>query len=402
MAAGRDAQALKALKVLSVIGTRPEAIKMAPVIRELQRWEPRIEARLCVTAQHREMLDQMLSVFDIKPDFDLGLMQPSQTPSQVAARVLLSLDPLLAQLDPDWMVVQGDTTTAMAAAMAGYHRRIPVAHVEAGVRTGRRDSPFPEEANRVIADSLSSLHFAPTDRARKNLAAEGISPDTVHVVGNTVVDALRWALRQPPSPASLEDLQELESEERRILLVTLHRRESLGKPLKRVCQALREWICGRSDCLLVFPVHRNPEVEQPVRKTLGDLAGVRLLNPVDYLTFVRLLMRSDLVLTDSGGIQEEAATLGLPALILRDVTDRPEAIEAGLGAVLGTSPDRIRETVELWTQKAPARHRPRRLADIYGDGKAAKRIAEILSSSASSAFTPLEALARKRPDARIN
>jgi UDP-N-acetylglucosamine 2-epimerase (non-hydrolysing) len=392
------------LKVLTILGTRPEAIKLAPVIRELERRSSSVIRRssVCVTAQHREMLDQVLSLFDIVPDIDLDLMRDRQTPSQVAAQVLSRLEPVLLDEQPDWVLIQGDTTTVMAAAIAAYHLRIKVGHVEAGLRTHDRFNPFPEEMNRVIADHLSDLHFAPTERARQNLRREGILDACIHVTGNTVVDALLWAAKQPPTAQLRKLLQQLEMSRDgcefqvegsrlgsnhnlqpatcnlKLILVTAHRRESFGPPLRRVCSALRELVRRRDDVQVVYPVHLNPNVWGPVHELLGDVPCIRLLPPVDYLTLVHLMKHSTLILTDSGGIQEEAPSLGVPVLVLREVTERPEAVEVGAARVVGTDPERILAEAE-WLLDDPVAHAAMaRAVNPYGDGHAAERIVDAL------------------------
>jgi UDP-N-acetylglucosamine 2-epimerase (non-hydrolysing) len=374
---------------------------MAPLVRELRKQPDRFRTHTCVTAQHRDMLDQVLGLFGIVPDVDLDLMQERQTPSQVASRVLAKLEPVLREERPDWVLVQGDTTTVMATAIAAHHLHIQIGHVEAGLRTGDRWNPFPEETNRVLTDHLSDLCFAPTERARQSLLQEGIPGWRIRVTGNTVVDALHWVARQPPTPEVAELLHQLgvgELRERRtsgssassappstcspasLLLVTAHRRESFGRPLERICQALRA-IAGRGDgrVHLVYPVHPNPNVHDPVHHLLGGVDHVTLLPPVDYLTLVHLMKRSALILTDSGGIQEEAPSLGVPVLVLREVTERPEAVEVGMARVVGTGTERIvAETFRLLDD--PEAHvAMARLANPYGDGRAAGRIVKALT-----------------------
>ncbi len=388
------------IRVLCIFGTRPEAIKMAPVVRELRKQPDRFRVRTCATAQHREMLDQVLDLFGIVPDADLDLMQEGQTLSQVASRLLARLEPVLREERPDWVLVQGDTTTVMATAIAAHHLRIRVGHVEAGLRTGDRWNPFPEEMNRVLADHLSDLCFAPTERARQNLLQEGIPVWRIRVTGNTVVDALHWVAKQPPTPEVAEllhqpgvgGLREQRTSDSfvssappspcspaSLLLVTAHRRESFGRPLERVCQALREIAQrGNGRVHLVYPVHPNPRVHGPVHHLLDGVDHVTLLPPVDYLTLVHLMKRSTLILTDSGGIQEEAPSLGVPVLVLREVTERPEAVEAGVARVVGTDTERIvAETFRLLDD--PEAHAAMaRPVNPYGDGHAAERIVKAL------------------------
>jgi UDP-N-acetylglucosamine 2-epimerase (non-hydrolysing) len=327
------------LRVLSVFGTRPEAVKMAPVVLRLQR-TPRVESRVCVTAQHRQMLDQVLHLFEIHPDFDLDLMQPGQSLAETASAVFSGLDPVLEQVHPDWVLVQGDTTTVAAAALLAYYRRIRVGHVEAGLRTGDKWRPFPEEINRQVAGVVADLHFAPTQWARSNLLREGVPEKRIVVTGNPVIDALHAILALPFDAAHgpLADL----APGRRLILVTAHRRESFGKPLEAIFSALKrlaERYASQAD--LLYPVHLNPNVREPARRILGGLPNVRLLDPLDYQTMAHCLQRAYLVLTDSGGLQEEAPALGTPVLVMREVTERPEALEAGTARLVGTDAERI-------------------------------------------------------------
>ena len=373
--------------VLSIFGTRPEAIKLAPVIRELRLRERetggRIVNKVCVTAQHRQMLDQVLNLFEITPDYDLNLMSPDQTPTQLAAAALAGLEPVLRDARPDWVVVQGDTTTSAAAAFAAFLARIKVAHVEAGLRTHDKWSPFPEEINRRIAGVVADLHFAPTPLARANLLKEGVLESQVHVTGNTVIDALLWAAERPfdfgSDPALLPLRAMWNDSRKKIILVTAHRRESFGKPFEEICVALRELAAaGNGEWVIVYPVHLNPSVQEPVNRILKDTPHVHLLPPIEYLALVHLMRRSYLVLTDSGGIQEEAPSLGKPVLVLREVTERPEGVEAGTVRVVGTNAARIvSETRRLLTDRA-AYETMARAVNPYGDGKAAARIADLL------------------------
>jgi len=376
-------------RLLCIFGTRPEAIKMAPVVRELRKHSDRIVTRIWVTAQHRQMLDQVLDLFGIQPDLDLNIMQDGQTPTQVAALVLQRLEPHLTRERPDWILVQGDTTTVMATAIAAHHLQIKIGHVEAGLRTHDKLNPFPEEMNRVVADALSDLHFAPTQRARENLLREGISDASIRVTGNTVIDALQWIVQQPPSPEARALLARLGIElcdyattrpsDLRLLLVTAHRRESFGEPLRNICAALREIATRRPDVRIVYPVHLNPNVQQPANELLRDLPNVTLLPPVDYLMLAHLLKHCYLVLTDSGGLQEEAPSLGKPVLVLRCVTERPEAIEAGAARIVGTDREAIvRETYRL-LDDAEAYAAMARAVNPFGDGHAAERIVEALA-----------------------
>jgi len=365
------------IRVLSIFGTRPEAIKMAPVIRALQGRTGQFECAVCVSAQHREMLDQVLGVFGLSADHDLDLMRPDQTPAQVASRVLDLLPPLLAATGPDVVLVQGDTMTTFAAALAAHLARIPVGHVEAGLRTGDRHRPFPEEMNRLLTTRLASLHFAPTERARDALLAEGIPSSAVLLTGNTVIDALLQTLREGYRfrDPRLEQLDPA----RRLVLVTVHRRESFGAPLRSICDAVTRLASAYPSTDFVLPVHPNPAVRQTVGECLEGLPNVRLIEPVGYVEFVHLMRRSHLVLTDSGGIQEEAPSLGKPVLVLREVTERPEGIEAGTASLVGTGCERIvARTRELLDDPAAYRSMARAV-NPYGDGHAGERIADALT-----------------------
>jgi UDP-N-acetylglucosamine 2-epimerase (non-hydrolysing) len=364
------------IKVMVVLGTRPEAIKLAPVIQTLQRRarSGEVAVKVCVTGQHREMLDQVMNLFGIVPDINLDLMQPGQTPSQVAARVLLEIEPVLQRERPDWVLVQGDTTTVMATAIAAHHMRIKVGHVEAGLRTGDRFNPFPEEMNRVIASHIADLHFAPTQQARQNLLREGIAAHIILVTGNTIIDALLEIAERPAPP----EVAQFTTDRRRLVLVTAHRRENFGAPLKDICLALKSLAETRPELRIVYPVHLNPNVQVPVRAALGDVPNIFLLPPVDYLLLVHLMKASALILTDSGGIQEEAPSLGKPVLVLRQTTERPEAVEAGAVRLVGTDPaaiiaaaTQLLDDEQLYSVMAQA-------INPYGDGNAAERIVDAL------------------------
>lgn len=380
------------MKVMIVIGTRPEAIKMAPIVHHLQARPQEVETIVCATGQHREMLDQVLELFAIQPDVDLNLMQQNQSLSQVAARVLLALDPLLAELKPDWLLVQGDTTTVMAASIAAHHRGVRVGHVEAGLRTYDRANPFPEEMNRVVADHVSDLHFAPTAGGRHNLLAEGIAPQSVHVTGNTVIDALLWVAERPLTAAAQAELSQygldklVVGAERRLILVTAHRRENHGRAIRQICHTLRTLAETHPDLHLVYPVHRNPNIWEPVHELLGDIAGITLLPPVDYASLTYLMKHSRLILTDSGGIQEEAPSLGVPVLVLRETTERPEAVEAGAARLVGTDPDRILAEANRLLEDETAYNQMAQAINPYGDGRAAERIVDVLLTGQCETF----------------
>ncbi len=360
-------------RILSIFGTRPEAVKMAPVVRELTR-TPGVESLVCVTAQHREMLDQVLDLFNITPDVDLDLMRPGQSLAQLTARVFTHLDPVLANLKLDWVLVQGDTTTVMSAALLAYYHRIKVGHVEAGLRTGDKWQPFPEEINRRVAGVTADLHFAPTEWSRQNLLRENVPDEQIIVTGNTVIDALQWVSEMPAQALPFDINSGI-----RLVTVTAHRRENFGQPLENICQALLQLSeIYRNDVQFVYPVHLNPNVQEPVYRLLDDIPNITLLPPLDYLPLVHLLKRSTLVLTDSGGLQEEAPGLGVPVLVLREVTERPEGVEAGTVKLVGADPDRIiAETRRLLDD--PAAHAAMaRAVNPYGDGHAAERIVEAI------------------------
>jgi len=360
--------------VLAVFGTRPEAIKLAPVVRALEAG-PSLGVRVVATGQHRAMLDQVLAVFGIAPDHDLDVMVPGQTLPELTSRLLPPLDRVIAAEAPAAVLVQGDTTTAFAAALAAFYRRVPVGHVEAGLRTHDRYAPFPEEINRRLIGDLASWHFAPTERARDALLREGVPEGDVLVTGNTVVDALRHVLATTEAgmPAIPEEGQ-------RLVLVTAHRRENFGRPFEALCRAVRRIADGHPDVDVCFPVHPNPNVREPVRRILAGHPRVRLLEPLDYVAFAHLLARADLVLTDSGGIQEEAPTLGKPVLVMRDATERPEAVEAGVVELVGTDEERIVAAAARLLDDPLAYARMARAVSPYGDGRASERIVAFLAA----------------------
>jgi UDP-N-acetylglucosamine 2-epimerase (non-hydrolysing) len=366
------------LKVLTVFGTRPEAVKLSPVIRELARHPERITSRVCVTAQHRDMLDQVLRIFDIRPDYDLDIMQDNQTPTQVAAAVLARLEPILLDERPDWVLVQGDTTTVAAAALGAFYARAKVGHVEAGLRTGDRWQPFPEEINRRVAGVIADRHFAPTTRARDNLLREDVPVERILVTGNPGIDALRWITAQPESP----EVRALVGGGRTIL-VTAHRRENFGEPLESICLALRdiaERYAGAVD--IVYPVHRNPNVWGPVHQLLGTVPHISLRPPLDYLPNLQLMQRAYLVVTDSGGIQEEATGLGIPCLVLREVTERPEGVATGALRIVGTDRARIVAEASRLLDDPAEYARMAAAENPFGDGHAAERIVASLLADA--------------------
>ncbi|WP_018176943.1 non-hydrolyzing UDP-N-acetylglucosamine 2-epimerase [Thioalkalivibrio sp. AKL8] len=373
------------MRVLIVFGTRPEAIKMASVVQRLQE-VPDVVARLCVTGQHKEMLRQVLDLFGLRPDYDLAVMRPGQDLAGITSSVLTGVQQILAREQPDWVLVHGDTTTAFAAALAAYYQQIPVGHVEAGLRTGDPYSPWPEEMNRRLVGGLARLHFAPTEGAQVHLLREGVSSGQIRVTGNTVVDALLEVverLRTNPSwsEQQLSSLDFLDPS-RRLIVVTGHRRESFGAGFERLCEALR-LLGQRDDVQVVYPVHLNPNVLGPVTEALGGQANVHLVEPMDYLPFVALLDRSYLVITDSGGIQEEAPSLGKPVLVTRETTERPEAVEAGTVRLVGTDTQRIVEEATRLLDDVDAYEAMAYAHNPYGDGKAAERIVNRLLEEAS-------------------
>ena len=362
-------------KVLLVFGTRPEAIKMAPVYEALKA-TPGLDVRVAVTAQHREMLDQVLRLFWIKPDYDLNVMKPGQGLTGVTAAVLAGLKPVLEEFAPELLLVHGDTTTTLSASIAAYYEQIPVGHVEAGLRTGNIYSPWPEEINRKITGTIAQLHFAPTQRAASNLQSEAVPTDRICITGNTVIDALLQVverLENDPHQSAAFDTEFGIDPAKRLILVTGHRRESFGGGFERICTALAT-LAMREDVQIIYPVHLNPNVKGPVEISLGELERVKLIAPQDYLPFVHLMRRADIILTDSGGVQEEAPSLGKPVLVMRDTTERPEAVDAGTVKLVGTDADLIvRETSKLLDDQA-AYDSMSRAHNPYGDGLAAQRV----------------------------
>jgi UDP-N-acetylglucosamine 2-epimerase (non-hydrolysing) len=372
-------------KVLSVFGTRPEAIKMAPLVRLLAA-TPGIEQAVCVTAQHRQMLDQVLDLFAIRPDFDLDLMRQGQSLTDITTAILGALPPVIAAFRPDRMLVQGDTTTTMAASLSAFYHRVKVGHVEAGLRTRDFDNPWPEEMNRRVADIVADLHFVPTEGARRNLLEERVAPAGIHVTGNTVIDALIDVVgrfeREPQLQASLAARFPFLDPALRLVLVTGHRRESFGPGFERICRAVAR-LAERPDLQVVYPVHLNPNVQAPVGRILGGKPRVRLIEPQDYLPFVYLMHRAHLILTDSGGVQEEAPSLGKPVLVMRETTERPEAVEAGTVRLVGTDIERIVTEAERLLDDDAAYAAMSRAHNPYGDGHASERIVRELVREAA-------------------
>lgn len=367
----------KKIKVMTVFGTRPEAIKMAPIVLELQKHPDTIVPVVAVTAQHREMLDQVLNLFHIKPDHDLNIMAAGQTLFDITTRAMMGLDKVLTEEKPDIVLVHGDTTTTFAGALAAYYHQTAVGHVEAGLRTHNKYSPFPEEMNRRLTGCIADLNFAPTSTSEANLLAENVPPESIFVTGNTVIDALHHTVRDD-FDFQEESLKDVDFQNKRIILVTTHRRENLGEPMHHVYKALKQLTEEFDDVEVVFPVHKNPKVREVVNEELGGLAKVHLIDPLDYEPFANLMHRAYLILTDSGGVQEEAPALGKPVLVLRDTTERPEAVDAGTVKLIGTDRERVyEEAKKLLTDKAEY-SRMAESVNPYGDGKAAARIIQAI------------------------
>ena len=375
------------MKTLCVFGTRPEAIKMAPLVLALAS-DDRFDAKVCVTGQHREMLDQVLELFAIQPDFDLNIMKPGQDLTDVSTAIMQGLKNVFADFKPDVVLVHGDTATTFAASLAAYYHQIPVAHVEAGLRTGNLYSPWPEEGNRKLTGALANLHFAPTETSQANLLREGVNPESIVVTGNTVIDALLGVIARLDQDQVLNDAAAAPSAflnpGRKLILVTGHRRESFGDGFERICQALMEVAQQHPEVDIVYPVHLNPNVREPVNRLLTGISNVHLIEPLDYLPFVYMMSRSHIILTDSGGIQEEAPSLGKPVLVMRDTTERPEAVAAGTVKLVGTETANIvRELNRLLSD--PVAYRTMSVAhNPYGDGNACQRILETLLSHHAS------------------
>lgn len=371
------------MKVLFVFGTRPEAIKLAPLIKKFQT-EQEFECRVAVTAQHREMLDQVLTLFNIVPEYDLDLMKPGQDLNSITTRILDGLKSVFQEFKPDLTFVHGDTTTCFSASLAAFYHRIPVAHVEAGLRTGNMQSPWPEEANRKLAGVLSDVHFAPTEGAKKNLLAENVKESDICVTGNTVIDALIYIrdskIKDVETNKALSRQFEYLDQSKKLILVTGHRRESFGGGFERICAALATLAKERSDIQIVYPVHLNPNVKGPVESSLGKLSNVFLIQPQEYMPFVYLMEKSHLILTDSGGVQEEAPSLGKPVLVMRDTTERPEAVTAGTVKLVGTDSDLIVKNVTELLVNSTTYSQMSEAHNPYGDGKASYRIIESIKS----------------------
>lgn len=365
------------IKILTVFGTRPEAIKMAPLVHALAAAEG-IEAKVCVTAQHREMLDQVLALFEITPDYDLNIMKPGQSLYDISSQILLGMKPVLEDFKPDMVLVHGDTSTTFAASLAAFYQQIKVGHVEAGLRTGNIYSPWPEEANRKLTGVLTELHFAPTETSKANLLKENINPGQVAVTGNTVIDALLWVkaklVKDPQLTATLGDGFEFLDPSKKLILVTGHRRESFGGGFENICEALATLAKQHSDIQIVYPVHLNPNVREPVNRILANVSNVHLIEPQDYLPFVYLMDKANIILTDSGGIQEEAPSLGKPVLVMRDTTERPEAVLAGTVKLVGTNAQVIIDAVTELLENDNTYQTMSKAHNPYGDGQACEKI----------------------------
>lgn len=383
------------LKVLTIFGTRPEAIKMAPLVQELNSRPDKIKSLVAVTAQHREMLDQVLELFDIIPDYDLNIMKEGQTLYDVTTRALEGLKNVLIDCNPDLVLVHGDTTTTFVAALAAYYRQIPVGHVEAGLRTHNKYSPFPEEMNRHLTGALAEYHFAPTEMAMQNLIRENISQENIFVTGNTVIDSLKATVKEN-YVFSDPLLNKIDFGHQRVLLVTTHRRENLGEPMRAIYLALKEIVETHLDVAVVFPVHKNPAVRRVVNEVLGNMPRVHLIEPLQYEPFINLMQRCYLVLTDSGGMQEEAPSLGKPVLVLRDTTERPEAVDAGTVKLVGTDREAVLSVTKELLNNSEAYKSMAEAINPYGDGLASKRIVDFICYKFHlSEEQPLEFFAKK-------
>lgn len=368
---------MKKIKVMTIFGTRPEAIKMAPLVKELEQYPEEIESVVCVTAQHRQMLDQVLEIFDIHPDYDLNIMKERQTLVEIVSRSLEGLDTVMKEAKPDIVLVHGDTSTTFVGSLAAFYNQIAVGHVEAGLRTYDKYAPYPEEINRRITGVIADMHFSPTENNRANLLAERVDPKTIYVTGNTVIDALKTTVRKDYVFKD-ETLKRMPWNEKKVIVMTAHRRENLGEPLRNICMAVREIVERFSDVEVVYPMHMNPAVRETAREILGDLERVKLIEPVNADELHNAIQRGYLVLTDSGGLQEEAPSLGKPVLVLRNETERPEAVEAGTVKIAGVNKDTIvAMTTELLTDNE-AYHRMAKAVNPYGDGFASKRIVEAI------------------------
>ena len=366
---------MKKIKVMTVFGTRPEAIKMAPLVLELQKQSQRFEAIITVSAQHREMLDQVLNIFHIKPDYDLNIMHARQTLTDITSNVLINLDKILKEAKPDIVLVHGDTTTTFAASVAAFYNQIPIGHVEAGLRTWEKYSPYPEEMNRQMTDAMTDLYFAPTTQSKANLLKENHKEDNIYITGNTAIDALK----QTVDKGYHHDILDKVSPDNKLILLTMHRRENQGGPMRRVFKVIREVVESREDVEVIYPVHLSPAVQEAAKEILGNTERIHLISPLDVVDFHNLAARSYFIMTDSGGVQEEAPSLGKPVLVLRDTTERPEGVEAGTLKLVGTESEKVKEEMEKLLDNDAEYQRMAQAKNPYGDGKASERILDAIA-----------------------
>ncbi|WP_172824465.1 non-hydrolyzing UDP-N-acetylglucosamine 2-epimerase [Ligilactobacillus salivarius] len=366
---------MKKIKVMTVFGTRPEAIKMAPLVLELQKQSQRFEAITTVSAQHREMLDQVLDIFHIKPDYDLNIMHARQTLTDITSNVLINLDKILKEAKPDIVLVHGDTTTTFAASVAAFYNQIPIGHVEAGLRTWEKYSPYPEEMNRQMTDAMTDLYFAPTTQSKANLLKENHKEDNIYITGNTAIDALK----QTVDKGYHHDILDKVSPDNKLILLTMHRRENQGEPMRRVFKVIREVVESREDVEVIYPVHLSPAVQEAAKEILGNTERIHLISPLDVVDFHNLAARSYFIMTDSGGVQEEAPSLGKPVLVLRDTTERPEGVEAGTLKLVGTESEKVKQEMEELLDNAAEYQRMSQAKNPYGDGKASERILDAIA-----------------------
>ncbi len=366
---------MKKIKVMTVFGTRPEAIKMAPLVLELQKQSQRFEAITTVSAQHREMLDQVLDIFHIKPDYDLNIMHARQTLTDITSNVLINLDKILKEAKPDIVLVHGDTTTTFAASVAAFYNQIPIGHVEAGLRTWEKYSPYPEEMNRQMTDAMTDLYFAPTNQSKANLLKENHKEDNIYITGNTAIDALK----QTVDKEYHHDILDKVSPDNKLILLTMHRRENQGEPMRRVFKVIREVVESREDVEVIYPVHLSPAVQEAAKEILGNTERIHLISPLDVVDFHNLAARSYFIMTDSGGVQEEAPSLGKPVLVLRDTTERPEGVEAGTLKLVGTESEKVKKEMEELLDNDAEYQRMSQAKNPYGDGKASERILDAIA-----------------------
>lgn len=366
---------MKKIKVMTVFGTRPEAIKMAPLVLELQKQSQRFEAITTVSAQHREMLDQVLDIFHIKPDYDLNIMHARQTLTDITSNVLINLDKILKEAKPDIVLVHGDTTTTFAASVAAFYNQIPIGHVEAGLRTWEKYSPYPEEMNRQMTDAMTDLYFAPTNQSKANLLKENHKEDNIYITGNTAIDALK----QTVDKEYHHDILDKVSPDNKLILLTMHRRENQGEPMRRVFKVIREVVESREDVEVIYPVHLSPVVQEAAKEILGNTERIHLISPLDVVDFHNLAARSYFIMTDSGGVQEEAPSLGKPVLVLRDTTERPEGVEAGTLKLVGTESEKVKKEMEELLDNDAEYQRMAQAKNPYGDGKASERILDAIA-----------------------